>query len=362
MEDHTHPLPHPMLDSSQILAYLKHISFPGSDSPEFSLGDIPPPSYELLCQLMWCHLGTVPFENLVLHYGDGIVRLDVGALWDKIVGRQLKDIDRVVGGGFGGYCMEVNLLFLALLRGCGFHNAWSTGGKVSNTVITSGADRSGTFSGWNHIAILVTVQSKTYLVDVGFGVNVPTQPLLLVPEVVTPGCAPQAYRLVQRTPRSYQNRNLKNWVLQIKNQYGDGEGAPGAGDWLDAYMFNPEVEFGEEDYEVMSYVVSRKEGTIFTEMVLCVKAILDMKETMGEDGVLGKTVVGVKGRLIMAENTVKERIGGEVKVLATFQNENDRVEALEKYFGIKLNDKEKASINERRTKITKNKVDPYRKF
>ncbi len=61
-----------------------------------------------LRELQRRHLEAVPFENLSIHLGEGIV-LAEDALVDKIVGR-----------GRGGFCYELNGLFAALLDGLGF--------------------------------------------------------------------------------------------------------------------------------------------------------------------------------------------------------------------------------------------------
>jgi hypothetical protein len=46
----------------------------------------------------------------------------------------------------------------------------------------------------------------------------------------------------------------------------------------------------------------------------------------------------------MAGNAVKMRTNGKTKVVQDLQNEEDRVSALEKWFGIKLLDHEAAGI------------------
>ena len=69
-----------------------------------------PASLECLAELVKLQLATVPFENLSLHYSKHhLLSLDTNDLFDKIVGRRR-----------GGYCMENNTFFGAVLRSLGF--------------------------------------------------------------------------------------------------------------------------------------------------------------------------------------------------------------------------------------------------
>ena len=92
---------------------------------------------------------TVPFENLDINQGNKIV-LDEDRIYEKIV-----------IGGRGGFCYELNGLFCWLLRSLGF-----TVTMVSARVYMTRIDRFG--PEFDHMGLLVDLE-KTYLVDVGFG-------------------------------------------------------------------------------------------------------------------------------------------------------------------------------------------------
>ncbi|MFI1968112.1 acetyltransferase [Streptomyces cinnamoneus] len=101
------------------------------------------------------HLKTVPFENLSIHLGEEIV-LDPGALLDK-----------VVRGGRGGFCYELNGLFAELLTALGYRVTLLAGRVV-------GPD--GEFGiPFDHLALRVETAGagapEAWLVDVGFGRN-----------------------------------------------------------------------------------------------------------------------------------------------------------------------------------------------
>nr|WP_168528060.1 arylamine N-acetyltransferase [Streptomyces sp. RPA4-2]QIY62593.1 arylamine N-acetyltransferase [Streptomyces sp. RPA4-2] len=86
------------MNSAQADAYLRRI---GAQHPAW-------PTSGVLRELHLRHLKTVPFENLSIHLGEGIV------LEEKHL------LDKVVGARRGGFCYELNGLFGALLGALGF--------------------------------------------------------------------------------------------------------------------------------------------------------------------------------------------------------------------------------------------------
>ncbi|PKS06278.1 hypothetical protein jhhlp_007026 [Lomentospora prolificans] len=124
----------------QIAAYLTHVGFP-SPSP------FPEPTLANLKRLVRHHLAAVPFESLWLHYSTArTLSVDPEDLFRKIVRPPPPASgDGDVGDRRGGYCMEVNALFGAVLRGLGY-DVMSVGGRVSNQ--TMGKPGEG-YSGWH---------------------------------------------------------------------------------------------------------------------------------------------------------------------------------------------------------------------
>ena len=94
------------------------------------------------------HLRAVPFENLSIHLGEGIV-LGPESLYDKIVTRRR-----------GGFCHELNGAFAWLLRELG-HEVTLLGARVAGE---------GEFTApLAHVALRVVDDGVSTLVDVGFG-------------------------------------------------------------------------------------------------------------------------------------------------------------------------------------------------
>jgi len=110
-----------------------------------------PPKTDLqgLTQLVQQHLRQIPFENLDIHLKNPIL-LELEKL-------SLKIID----GNRGGFCYELNGLFHHLLEALGY-NATLISAQVY--------EKDGTYSPeFDHAAVLVELEGRTYLVDVGFG-------------------------------------------------------------------------------------------------------------------------------------------------------------------------------------------------
>jgi N-hydroxyarylamine O-acetyltransferase len=94
------------------------------------------------------HLLSVPFENLDIHWKRPIV-LDVERFRAKVVGERR-----------GGFCYELNGLFDELLRNLGFRT------RLISARVFNGTEHGPEF---DHAAIIVTIGSHEFLVDVGFG-------------------------------------------------------------------------------------------------------------------------------------------------------------------------------------------------
>jgi N-hydroxyarylamine O-acetyltransferase len=132
---------------------------------------------ESLRALQRLHPLAIPFENLDTLSGIA-VRLDVHALEHKLVQSRR-----------GGYCFEQNLLFKHALGAFGF-DATALAARV---VWERPADE---VRARTHMVLLVALEGRRYICDVGFGGLTPTAPLLLTPglEQATPH---ETFRVVE---------------------------------------------------------------------------------------------------------------------------------------------------------------------
>ena len=108
------------------------------------------------------HLLNVPFENLDIHWKRPIV-LDTERFYAKIVGEKR-----------GGFCYELNGLFIQLLRHVGFRT------RLVSARVFGGEKCFG--PEFDHAAIIVTIGELEYLADVGFG-DFTFEPLRIVADI-----------------------------------------------------------------------------------------------------------------------------------------------------------------------------------
>lgn len=156
-----------MRDRIDIPAYLARIGYTGPTVP----------TLDTLAALQRHHVSAIAFETLAMILHEPI-RLGPADLQQK-----------VIVGGRGGYCFELNLLFLRLLRALGFEAHGLTGRVVLNAPPNVVPART-------HVLTLVTIEGERYITDVGFGGMTPTMPLRLDANDVQP-TPNEPYRIVQ---------------------------------------------------------------------------------------------------------------------------------------------------------------------
>ncbi|KAA0947760.1 MULTISPECIES: arylamine N-acetyltransferase [unclassified Pseudomonas] len=196
------------LDSPRLTHSRLYLQRLGYDTP-------PAPTLQTLAQLQLRHVSTFAFETL-----STLLRVPVPIDLARVEQKVLLD-------GRGGYCYELNQMFLALLQELGFDARGITG----RVVIGGPPDA---LTARTHRLSLVTVDGVRYISDVGFGGMVPTSPLQLDSE------APQAtahepYRL------TLEQDSYTLWA-QV------------AGEWRGLYVFDLQQQ-SHIDYEVGNWYV-----------------------------------------------------------------------------------------------------------
>jgi arylamine N-acetyltransferase len=219
--------------TTQVLLYLDRIHF---DAPNGS-ATLPTPTLETLRRLIACHLQAIPFENLSLHYSTHRnIIIEKEFLFEKMIDQRK-----------GGYCMEHNTTFAAVLRTLGY-NLYTLAARV----YLPNDSRSTYPGGLMHMAIIVTINGIEYLVDVGFGGNGLTAPLPIFDgdSIETPikGVLPEEHR-VHRIELSGASKNgHKPWVLERRRN--------SQTEWEPVYVFEKDFEFFPDDYEVYVFLIS----------------------------------------------------------------------------------------------------------
>ncbi|NUT76220.1 arylamine N-acetyltransferase [Pseudomonas sp. C1C7] len=198
--------------------YLQRLGF---DAP-------PAPTLETLRLLQLRHTGAFPFENLTTLSGEPVL-IDLPSIERK-----------VLHGGRGGYCYELNNLYLTLLQELGF-DARGISGRV---VI---GQPEGAWPARTHRLNLVTLDGVRYISDVGFGGMVPTAPLLLDSREEQP-TPHEPYRIEQ---------HADGYTLRAK--VGD--------EWRQMYIFDLQRQEAI-DYTVGNWYVSTHPDSSFTRQLM----------------------------------------------------------------------------------------------
>lgn len=227
---------------------------------------------ETLNGLIRAHLEQVPFENLdVCEFGE-IPSLDEGKLFEKIVEKNR-----------GGYCFELNTLFLALLRALGF-----TVYPVAVRVL------------WNrdilppvsHMALVVRLSDGKYLCDVGYGGPGPKGLLSLGTSVQE--VAGECFQVRERAEE-----------LLVERAHGEI--------WKAVLQFHDQP-FLQQDFQLLNFYCAANPAVIFSH-----KRVVNLC-----------TAAGSKA-LTEMELVIRE---GEQTVRRQLQNEKELKTCLEEEFGL----------------------------
>lgn len=210
--------------------YLRRLGF---DAP-------PAPTLDTLRQLQWRHTAEFPFETL-------------STLLRQPVPIDLESIERkVFEQGRGGYCYELNQLFLVLLRELGFEVRGISGRVVMNAP-------QGAWPARTHRLSLVTLDGVRYITDVGFGGMVPTAPLLL------------DSRDTQLTPHEpYRIESNEDGYLLRANV---------AGEWRAMYLFDLQRQ-EDIDYILGNWYVSSHPESPFMGQLMVARTGDGLRKTL----------------------------------------------------------------------------------
>jgi N-hydroxyarylamine O-acetyltransferase len=155
----------------------------------------------------------------------------------------------------GGYCFEQNLLFSNVLRELGFSVSEHAARVLWNVPPGVKTPRS-------HMLLLVDAEGERYLVDVGFGGNVLTAPLVF------------KSRAEQETPHEpFQIvEDGDKYVLQFRMR----------GEWVKLYRFDLSEQV-QSDHEAGNWFVATHPNSIFVNGLLGARAEPDRRYALGNN-------------------------------------------------------------------------------
>lgn len=232
---------------------------------------------DTLRELQYKHVLTIPFETLDIHHQIPII-LKVNLLFQK-----------VIRDNRGGYCYELNVLFQHLLRCCGF-DVHLIAGRLHH-----GNNRYG--REFEHMALIVHLEGRDWLVDVGYG------DFSLVPLLLAPGD-------IQSDGRNYYQIIDRVMV--------DGQAYLGVAKWNNSiqdfkidYVFTV-TSRAVSDFFGMNEFHQTSPESHFARSLICTMPTADGRITL------------INNKLIRTENGRRQ-----VRII---QHEDQRDQLLEKYF------------------------------
>lgn len=248
----------------------------------------PAPSLDTLRQLQLRHTGAFAFENLTTLSGEPVL-IDLPSIEQKVLHE-----------GRGGYCYELNNMYLALLKELGFDAR-----GISGRVVMGQPE--GAWTARTHRLSLVTLDGARFITDVGFGGMVPTAPLLLdtPAEQITPH---ESYRIEQ---------HADGYTLRAK--VGD--------EWRAMYIFDLQRQ-EDIDYTVGNWYVSTHPESSFAKQLMVARTGEGWRRTLnngsfaihriGHDSERHQ-VENVKALIALLENEFEIRVPAHPTLLRTLE-------------------------------------------
>ena len=220
-----------MTEADIARAYLERIAYTG----------IKEPSLETLKKLHYLHPITFPFED-TQSFQSLPVNLDIQSLYRKMITQHR-----------GGYCYEQNHLFKFILEHLGFDVKGYGARVVWKQPFKAITPKS-------HMFLIVSIGTRRFLADVGFGVMQMTAPIEFIPEKI------------QETPHGiYKIIRIQTdeFLLQIKYE----------NSWQPMYKFRL-IEQYEIDYVMANWYISTHPDSKFVQNLVAVKLLSDRRITL----------------------------------------------------------------------------------
>lgn len=184
-----------------------------------------------------------------------------------------------------------------------------------------------------HIVNIVDLPAgATYHLDVGFGGDGPTSPLPLISGNVTKNLGTQEVRLIHGPIPKQTRLEPKSWMYQYRN-------GPDK-EWNSHYCFQ-EMEWFQEDFEVINRFTTwetRGRGEVLSVRFIrngeqgeaALYAVENTAQSQTTDELY------IVGKVMLVGQELKLNMGGRTKVIEAFASEDQRLQALRRWFSIQL--------------------------
>ncbi|KAF2030109.1 arylamine N-acetyltransferase 2 [Setomelanomma holmii] len=310
-----------VFSEEQIATYLRYIDLPLRLQQQRWTGEASK-DLHFIEQLHTHMISAISYENLWLHYNPTHTNfINPQETYQNIVGNRR---------GRGGYCFQVSIFFNHVLRGLGFP-AYLAPVRIRHRV--DGVPQ-GDYSGWVHLVNLITLtDGSKWSLDVGFGGDGMTAPVPLVHDRPQTNMGSQEVRLWHDWIPSQLHRTeeAKLWIYQYRNDAQQ--------DWNSFFAFS-EAEAMFADFHNLNWYTGSHPESFQTFTCIVVKFLRRPKS--GSEGNDGDQEI--YGKRMLVNGVVKENLGGKTKVVEDCKTEEQRLEALKKWFGMIFTEEEKNGI------------------
>lgn len=208
-------------------AYFRRIGYDGPREPDIAT----------LRELHRLHPTAIAFENLHTLMGERVA-LDLPSLERKLIHARR-----------GGYCFEQNRLFAEVLAALGYEVE-----TLSARVVFNHEDEP--LGPRTHMVLLVRVDGRTHVCDVGFGGLTLTGPLLLETDIE------------QATPHERFRLVRSDSIYGLEALLG--------GEWRSLYLFDLQPQL-PIDFEVANHFVSTHGDSFFLTTLMAARPALDCR-------------------------------------------------------------------------------------
>lgn len=213
---------------------------------------------------------TIPFENLSI----------IENRTSDITKRNL--MNKLLVRKEGGLCYELNSILYFFMIEHGFNAVLSRG------VVFKNATQEYHSLGRTHVIILITHKDQTYLIDTGFGGNLPLKPVPLTGETISSNNG--QFRI------NKDNCEHGNYVLEIKLKYKDK-------DWKIGYAFDSRKSTMDvSEFNAIQTIIAEHQESPFNKSPLISKltnrgsiSLTNTSFTQWNDGIVTKEKIDDAG-------------------------------------------------------------------
>ncbi|KAF1849036.1 arylamine N-acetyltransferase 2 [Cucurbitaria berberidis CBS 394.84] len=319
-----------VFSENQLSTFLKYVGLPLSLQQQRCSGDASK-DLHFLTRLHTHMISTVPYENLWLHYNPKHTNtIRPQDTYSNVV---------INNRGRGGYCFQVSIFFNHILRGLGFQ-AYLTAVRIRLRV--DGIPQ-GDYGGWRHLVNIITLSDGTrWSMDVGFGGDGPTAPIQLIHNHPQKNLGSQEIRLWHDwiPMQLLRTTETKLWIYQFRNS--------AQKEWNSFYAFSSEAEAMEADFHNLNWYTGAHPESFQTYTCLVVKFLRRLKEGSADGNEADEKIYGKR---MLVNGVVKENLGGRTRVVEDCKTEQQRLVAMQKWFGMTFTEEEQSGIRDWGTEL-----------